>query len=407
VHFRNLGLLLLSFSLLYMYFNVNEYLTVAYKFQGGEKLLLDRLFRGDYAPYFWGVQVVGVLLPMLLMVAVLGPGRFRQFTVPGLGLASFLAIIGAWAKRYLIVVPTLASPFLPIQRVPEKWGHYAPTWIEWSITAAAFAAFLLLYTLLVKFFPVVSVWETRHMEPAVEEIEPVSVFGPRWGSAAPLPLILVGILLVGATLARAEEKPVAGPTTLSVTWSNLAPAAVPKMEDARTAAPSGAPWQIGVFAGGMPHFWNSEGTPTKSPEVYPVVSVAAQLKDAKGRPISYQPVKFKLKTSLGSLDFGARPTDDEGKVAVVVRDRRYGRYPVSVSYSGDGVHEPSLGETLVAFGLRPAPALPEGGVLTAPTFSPAIGLPFLCFYGSMWCVFAYALGYLVLVRMRRARQADR
>src|ERR1035437_9518514 len=124
VHFRNLGLLLLSFSLLYLYFNVNEYLTVAYKFQGGEKLLLDRLFRGDYAPYFWTGQVVGVLLPMSLLIAVLVPKRSRQFTVPGLGLASFLTIIVAWAKRYLIVVPTLSSPFLPIQRVPESWGHY-------------------------------------------------------------------------------------------------------------------------------------------------------------------------------------------------------------------------------------------------------------------------------------------
>src|SRR5664279_1330569 len=210
VHFRNLGLLLLSFSLLYLYFNINEYLTVGYKFQSGEKVLLDRLLYGDYAPYFWVVQVVGVALPMLLMMGVLGPKRFRQFTVPGLGLASFLAIVGAWAKRYLIVVPTLSSPFLPIQRMPEKWGHYAPTWVEWSITAAAFAAFLLLYTLLVKFFPVVSVWETRHMEPAAEEMETVSAFGPRvWSSAARLPLILVGILLFGALLARAEEKPVA------------------------------------------------------------------------------------------------------------------------------------------------------------------------------------------------------
>src|ERR1019366_4974492 len=52
IHFRNLGLLLLSFSMLYLYFNINEYLTAAYKFQGSEKGLLDRLFRGDYPPYF-------------------------------------------------------------------------------------------------------------------------------------------------------------------------------------------------------------------------------------------------------------------------------------------------------------------------------------------------------------------
>lgn len=137
VHYRNLGLLLLSFALLYLYFNVNEYLTVGYKFQGGEKLLLERLFFGDYAPYFWTVQAVGVILPLLLMIAILGPQRWRHFTVPGLGLASFLAIAGAWAKRYLIVVPTLSSPFLPIQGVPQQWGKYVPSWVEWSITVAA------------------------------------------------------------------------------------------------------------------------------------------------------------------------------------------------------------------------------------------------------------------------------
>ncbi|SPF37692.1 Polysulfide reductase (modular protein) [Candidatus Sulfopaludibacter sp. SbA4] len=167
VHFRNLGLLLLSFSMLYLYFNVNEYLTLGYKVRGPEKVLLDRLFYGDYAPYFWVVAFVGVLLPMVLMMLVLGPKRYRDFTVPGLGVASFMAIIGAWAKRYLIVVPTLSSPFLPIQGVPKEWSHYAPSWVEWSITAAAFAAFLLLYTLLAKTFPVVSIWETRETgEPA-------------------------------------------------------------------------------------------------------------------------------------------------------------------------------------------------------------------------------------------------
>jgi molybdopterin-containing oxidoreductase family membrane subunit len=404
LHYRNLGLLLLSFSLLYLYFNVNEYLTVGYKFQGGEKLLLERLFFGDYAAYFWAVQAVGVVFPMLLMIAVLGPQRYRQFTVPGLGLASFLAIIGAWAKRYLIVVPTLSSPFLPIQGVPEKWGHYTPTWVEWAITAAAFAAFLLLYTLLVKVFPVISVWETRPAEvPAADPPPAIApAFGPAaWGAAAKVPVILLCLLLAAAVPARADKPE---PTSITVTWASLPPSEVPEVEDARTLPPAGEmPERLMAFGGAMPHFWNSPANSAHRKEMYPAVGVSARLRDARGQALSFQPVAFLLKTSLGALDFGARPTDDEGAVQLVVRDRRYGRYPVSVIYHGDDGHQASRSETVVDFGPRPAPALPEAGVLISPTFSPAIGLPFLAFYGSMWCVFAYAVGYLIIVRMRRAR----
>jgi len=402
VHYRNLGLLLLSFSLLYLYFNVNEYLTVAYKFQGGERLLLDRLFYGDYAPFFWGAQVIGIVLPMLLMMAVLGPARYRQFTVPGLGLASFLAIVGAWAKRYLIVVPTLSSPFLPIQGVPQQWGHYSPTWVEWSITAAAFAAFLLLYTLLVKFFPVISVWETRPVEQTIEvpEPEPPVALGARvWGPAVRLPVLLLCALLASAGAARAQEA-----TSLSVTWSALPPATAPQMEDARTAPAPAAPGTLHLLARPLQRLWFSDKQSSHRDAPYPAVAVSAQLQDAKGRPLAFQPVTFTLKTSLGALDFGARPTDDEGKVQLVVRDRRYGDYRVDVVYPGDGVHQRSRGQTLVNFGPRPAAALPEAGILISPNFSPEIGLPFLFFYGTMWCVMGYALGYLVIWRMRRARQ---
>jgi len=409
LHFRNLGLLLLSFSLLYLYFNINEYLTVGYKFQNGERLLLDRLLYGDYAPYFWTVQVVGVGLPMLLMIAVLGPKRFRQFTVPGLGLASFLAIVGAWAKRHLIVVPTLSSPFLPIQGMPETWGHYVPSMVEWSITAAAFAAFLLLYTLLVKIFPSVSIWETRPAERLVAMAKLPAPFRPAWKPAVPSAILLL-LVLAAASLARAQDAPKAKsaapePTALSVTWKALPPAEILKLEDARTSQPSASSGRVYLSARGMPLLWPK----TKSPreQSYPVVEVSAQLLDARGRPLAYQAVGFALKTSLGTLDFGRRPTDDEGQVKLVVTDRRFGQYRMNVNYQGDETRHASQGEVLVDFGPRPTPALPEGGVLISPNFSAAIGLPFLCFYGSMWCVFAYVVGYLVFWRMRKERQARR
>ncbi|MFQ5854303.1 MAG: NrfD/PsrC family molybdoenzyme membrane anchor subunit [Anaerolineae bacterium] len=76
--------------------------------------------------------------------------------------AAVLVNVAMWAKRYIIVVPTLENPFIPIpQYTPTEWAHYTPTWVEWAITAGAFAAFALLYMLFAKVFPIVSIWETR------------------------------------------------------------------------------------------------------------------------------------------------------------------------------------------------------------------------------------------------------
>jgi hypothetical protein len=154
----------------------------------------------------------------------------------------------------------------------------------------------------------------------------------------------------------------------------------------------------------LPIGWSgAEEKDTGRAPSHSVIAVAAQLRDASGQPLAWQAVNFKLKTSLGKLDFGNLPTDGEGKAQLIVRDHRYGRYPVSVAYRGDDDHLESVGEVLVDFGPRPAPALPESGVLIGPTFSPAIGLPFLAFYGSMWVVFVYVVGYILFWKMRRER----
>lgn len=404
LHFRNLGLLLLSFALLYLYFNVNEYLTMGYKFEGIEKEYLTRLFFGDYAPLFWSVQAIGVIIPTLLMMAVLGVKHYRRFTIPGVALAAFLAIVGAWAKRYLIVVPTLSSPFLPGQRIPWEWSHYRPTWVEWSITAAAVAVFLLIYVLFSRLFPMISIWETRETEPTTAKAEAVAPTSRRWSPISSIPLILVSLMLAGAGLARAGEKQNAKklvPTTLSLEWQ----AAPTKATD---AAPSDAELPTTVDVGrvqvGLSKIFGQlrYGIATPAPELHPLAAtVKATLRDAKGLPVSYQPVSFALKTSFGNVQYGSRPTNEEGKAELLIRDQRYGIYPVLVSYGGNDSLGGKSAEIMVDFGTRPVPALPKAGVLIAPYATPSIGLPFVLFYGSMWVVYLYAFGYLILWRMRR------
>src|SRR5215472_14496318 len=70
-HFRKLGKLLLACTLVYLYFNINEYLTVGYKLEGFERDLVESLFVGRFAAIFWTVQVLGVLVPIAVLMLFL------------------------------------------------------------------------------------------------------------------------------------------------------------------------------------------------------------------------------------------------------------------------------------------------------------------------------------------------
>jgi molybdopterin-containing oxidoreductase family membrane subunit len=159
IHFNNLGLLLLVMSLLWLYFTFTENLT---SFYGGEPSHLAVVYAkltGPYAPYFWTMVFCCFILPF----TILSIRKLR--TIKGITIASVGVIIGMWLERFTIVLPTLINPRLPIER-----GVYTPTWIEFAITAGCFAAFILLYMLFVKFFPIISIWEIKEgKEVGIEE----------------------------------------------------------------------------------------------------------------------------------------------------------------------------------------------------------------------------------------------
>ncbi|MBZ5661022.1 MAG: polysulfide reductase NrfD [Acidobacteriia bacterium] len=402
IHFRNLGLLLLSFCLIYLYFNINEYLTTGYKVEGPEKTLLHGLFFGDFSTLFWTVQSMVVFVPLLMMMAVLGMKRLYRFTPPVLALASFLVVVGAWAKRYLIIIPSLSVPYLPNARLPYDWLHYRPTWVEWSITAAAVALFLLIYMLFSKLFPMVSIWETRE-DDAERQVE--SAVAPaaqpahqRLGTIPTTSIVLIACMLFGASHARAAEPRAAKEpqtTTLSIQW--------------RAEAASEPITQSGGETGGvalLDHFfaWRpaDSNVRTQNP---PKIVVTATLLDAKGQPLAYQVVGFKLKTSFGSLDYGSRPTNAEGKAELRMQDHRFGQYPVESIYAGGAQFAAAHAVTSVDFGPRPEVSLPSVGVLITPYPTAGIALPFLFFYGLMWVMFFY-VGYLIIWRLRQIRNAQ-
>ncbi len=152
-HFEMMAKLLVLVSLVYLYFNVNEFLVPGYKMKHGDAAHLHSLFSGTYAPMFWSVQILGLVLPIILLV-------IKPFRKPlPATIISVFVVLGAWFKRYIIVIPTMQHPFLPIQHVPENFHTYHPTGVEIMITLGSFAAALLIITALTKLFPVITLWE--------------------------------------------------------------------------------------------------------------------------------------------------------------------------------------------------------------------------------------------------------
>jgi molybdopterin-containing oxidoreductase family membrane subunit len=160
-HFRNLGYLMLAALLIYTYLTFQEYLTIGYKLEVEEKHLLELLMQGANAIWFWFFVVAGLVIPAFLII-------FRRWpTIPKILIAAVLINIGMWIKRFVILVPTLEVPLMPFE-----FGAYTPTWVEVSITAGAFASFVLILVLFAKVVPLISIWEVAE-EAEKEESPPV------------------------------------------------------------------------------------------------------------------------------------------------------------------------------------------------------------------------------------------
>ena len=152
-HFDMMGKLLVLVSIVYLYFNINEYLVPGFKMKTAEAIHLKELFVGEYAMMFWSVQLLGLVIPIILLL-------FKFFRKPfSMLVISIVVLIAAWFKRFIIVVPTQNHPFLPKQHVPDAWMVYHPTIVESAITLGTIILAVIIITILVKFFPVIPIWE--------------------------------------------------------------------------------------------------------------------------------------------------------------------------------------------------------------------------------------------------------
>jgi len=172
-HFERLGTLLLILAALYGYFTFNEYFTIWYSFEKWDSELLLKLFDTDQ--YYWQfifANFVGILLPILIIgipwlrtisitLAPTGVTIIEKksgiSTINSIVFSAVIVVLALWVKRYLIVIPTLETPLLPIDDLRPEYIKYSMTWVEWALTIAGPATFCLLFTLATKFFPIIPI----------------------------------------------------------------------------------------------------------------------------------------------------------------------------------------------------------------------------------------------------------
>ena len=117
-----------------------------------ERFLVVYRFTGDYAPFYWTMLFCNVLASQIFWF------RWARRSIPLLFVVSILVNVGMWLERLLIVITTLSRGHLP-----SMWRLYAPTFWDVATLLGTLGFFFLMFLLLVRFVPVVSIHETREL----------------------------------------------------------------------------------------------------------------------------------------------------------------------------------------------------------------------------------------------------
>ena len=157
-HFNYFGFGLIILSFIYAYFSFSEYLTQWYNQTNTFEILMNNLH--DYAHFGW-LSLFHIVFAFIVPVIVLGFPWFRS--INSVTLVSVFIVLALWVKRYLIVVPPLENPFLPIQDIRPEYVTYTASWVEWALTASGIAIMILIFVVASKIAPIIPVSEVADM----------------------------------------------------------------------------------------------------------------------------------------------------------------------------------------------------------------------------------------------------
>jgi len=151
-HLANMAKLMLAVGLVVDYSYAAELFTAFYSMDRYEIALALRRMTGAYAWVYWSTIFCNVLLIQLLWWPRVRASAGALFCI------SVGVLIGMWLERFMLIVTTLYQDYLP-----SSWGMFYPTFWDLAFLAGSLGLFFLLYLLLVRCVPVVSLFELRRL----------------------------------------------------------------------------------------------------------------------------------------------------------------------------------------------------------------------------------------------------
>jgi molybdopterin-containing oxidoreductase family membrane subunit len=156
------GLLILSF--IYGYFAFSDYITIWYNSELATEMLFDKL-----SNEFGTMYLISLLFTFGFPILFIGLPWLRKPST--ITLSAVMILIAMYLNRYLLIVPVLESPSIPINNPDPLWVSYIPTWIEWSLSIAGVAFGIMLFMLFLKWVPIIPLSEME------EKKRPLKLFG--------------------------------------------------------------------------------------------------------------------------------------------------------------------------------------------------------------------------------------
>jgi len=167
--FKYMGYAMVILAATYGYFTFSEYFTDWYSSEKWSSELIHKLFSWDeFGGLFLFANLGGIALPLIVMAIP----KWR--TINAITIVAGIMVLAMWVKRYLIVIPTLETTLLPMQDTRVEYTNYSATWVEWALTFAGIAAFILMFRLASKVMPILPLWANAKIIAKENNIDPKS-----------------------------------------------------------------------------------------------------------------------------------------------------------------------------------------------------------------------------------------
>jgi len=153
-HLENMAKIMLATGSMVGYAYLMEFFVAWYSGNSIEFFAFKSRALGPYAWAYWVMIVCNVVAPQLFWFKRMRTTVWATFAIA-------MAInIGMWFERFVIIVTSLSSDFLP-----SSWDIFIPTWVDLLTLAGSFGLFFTLFLLFCRYLPIVAMAEVKTVMP--------------------------------------------------------------------------------------------------------------------------------------------------------------------------------------------------------------------------------------------------